>query len=96
MRCVGAPPDIADLSALELGIRVDREGQMEIDFKTIRQIISSNLSKKHNAISHTHYLSDAVFLVGLHGPKALLEQIQIALKKPRWPIPMSFTQPICR
>jgi len=37
-------------------------------------------------VSPRHYLSDAVFLVGLEGERVLLERIHAALKEPCWPL----------
>lgn len=79
--------DLADLRALKMGVRVDREGTLEEDFQTARNILKANESRADaNVISHRYYLANAVFLVGLEGEKNLLMTIQAALKAPRWAI----------
>lgn len=77
--------DIADLADLIMGVRVDREGILQKDFHVAQNVMQASGKKtKDTEISDRYYLSDAVFLVGLEGPRSLLEQIQSALKSPRW------------
>lgn len=77
--------DLADLAALRMGVRVEREGRLEYDFQTARDIYSADgLSSDKSVISNRYYLADAAFLVGLEGPRETLEQIQAALKNPKW------------
>lgn len=66
---------MADLAALKMGVRVDREGKILRDFHTIFE---------QKVVSHRYYLSDAMFLVGLEGEREWLSQLQQALKHPRW------------
>ncbi len=77
--------DISDLAALKMGVRVDREGILQKDFHVAQDILQADGKKtKGTEISDRYYLSDAVFLVGIEGPQAILEQIQTALKSPHW------------
>ncbi len=77
--------DISDLAGLKMGVRVDQEGVLQKDFHVAQDVLlASGKKTKDTEISDRYYLSDAVFLVGLEGPRALLEQIQIALKSPHW------------
>lgn len=89
-----APLD--DLTALRMGVRVDREGQMRQDFHTAQDIVKASAKirpgkpippsdRKDTEPSVRHYLADAWFTVGLAGKnRALLEEIDQALAAPRW------------
>lgn len=76
------------LTELHLGVRVDREGVLRRDYHTAQAVIRADGKGVQNtAVSQRYYLADAVFLVGLESEdRALLEQIQAALKNPRWPL----------
>jgi len=75
-----------DLAALRMGVRVDLEGRLEIDYHTALDVLKANRSGTDTQISNRAYLADAAFLVGLEGERALLERLQAALKNPRWPL----------
>lgn len=75
--------DVGDLAALRFGVRVDREGRLSSDYQTW-QAIGPKGKMTDCGVSRRYYLADAVFLAGLEGPAALLEQIQEALRRPRW------------
>jgi CRISPR system Cascade subunit CasD len=78
---------VADLVALRLAARVDREGAMAADFHTAKDVIRSDGSGCANTvISSRYYLADADFLVGLEGEQKLLEQLDAALRRPVWPL----------
>jgi len=80
-----APVD--DLAALKMGVRVDKEGALLSDYHTAQNIVSADATKTNRAsVGHRYYLSDAVFLVGLEGERALLERVHAALKNPFWPL----------
>ena len=91
-----APLD--DLAALPMGVRVDREGQLRHDFHTAMNVLiaSTPLARlekgkpgklKHTEPSTRYYLADAWFTVGLESEdQALLERIDTALERPRWPL----------
>jgi CRISPR system Cascade subunit CasD len=90
----GEPLD--DLAGLAMGVRVDREGIMRVDYHTtggwhLRSeagygVPSPDGKKRGTVLSDRYYLADAEFLVGLEGDGALLEEIRAALRKPRWQI----------
>jgi CRISPR system Cascade subunit CasD len=75
-----------DLAALRMGVRVDLEGRVENDYHTALDVLKANQSGTDTQISNRAYLADAAFLVGLEGEVSLLEQLQQALKNPRWPL----------
>lgn len=72
---------IDDLMSLGFAVRVDNEGVVICDFQ------SSKEEKKTNPhISKRYYLADAMFLVGLEGEGALLNEIDCALRNPVFPL----------
>lgn len=76
---------IDDLAALQMGVRVDQEGQLCRDFHTAERVVDAEGKiSKHPVISNRWYLADAAFLVGLEGDPALLQQIHQALIHPTW------------
>ena len=90
----GFPP-LADLAALRMGVRVDREGQPRYDFQTAQDILIASATEsqiargtklKDTEPSTRHYLADAWFTVGLEGERALLERVDAALAAPHWPL----------
>lgn len=72
---------VADLAALRFGVRVDREGMLLRDYHT-----GKSKKEKDPYVTNRYYLSDAVFLVGLEGSEALLNQIERALGHPAFPL----------
>lgn len=78
---------VDDLAALRMGVRVDREGVPMRDFHTLIGVVgSSGTIRKDPVVSYRNFLSDAVFLVGLEGERALLERLEGALRAPVWPL----------
>ncbi|CCF85769.1 type I-E CRISPR-associated protein Cas5/CasD [Nitrolancea hollandica] len=85
---------VADLVSLRMGVRVEREGVMQRDYHTTggthRQNDPYGVAKPDGGIlsnavlSNRYYLADAEFLVGLEGDVALLQELDRALKRPRW------------
>lgn len=73
---------IEDLNSLRFGVRVDQEGELQKDFHTAH----SERDQKLSFISSRHYLSDALFIVGLEGDIALLNNIESAIKSPVYPL----------
>lgn len=81
---------------LVMGVRVDRAGEVIRDFHTIVDGVMSAEGKiKRNATTKKYetvvtvrgYLSDACFTVALQSEdSALLDQLEIALQNPVWPI----------
>ncbi|GER79722.1 MAG: type I-E CRISPR-associated protein Cas5/CasD [Anaerolineales bacterium] len=73
------------LASLRMGVRVDREGLLKVDYHTAKNVRMANGKTKDTEVSNRYYLADAVFLVGLESEDlALLEKIQSALGKPVW------------
>ncbi len=92
-----APLD--DLAALRMGVRVDREGTVAVDYHTAGGaycrgerygVITAEGKPGVTVVSSRYYLADADFLVGLEGTgeeqEALLRQLDGALARPVWPI----------
>ena len=79
-----APVD--DLAALRMGVRVDREGTMQMDYHTALNVaLAKGGVKKDAVVSRRYYLADADFLVGLEGDNiSRLEEIHVALRNPHW------------
>ncbi len=85
---------VDDLAALRMGVRVDREGVMQMDYHTAGGshragesygVISADGKKGRTVTSNRYFLADAGFLVGLEGDEInLLEKVQDALRNPRW------------
>lgn len=81
------------LTKLRFGVRHDRPGILRRDYQTAGcadpyTIIKANGElSKDGVTSERYYLADAAFLVGLEGAdKSLLNDIQKALKIPKWVI----------
>lgn len=89
---LGRPRDAdwRDLTALRLGVRVDRQGQMRRDYHTAGKDgymkIDGKVERSSLMVSERYYLADAAFLVGLEGDRALLADIDAALRAPVYPI----------
>jgi CRISPR system Cascade subunit CasD len=78
---------LAPLAALKMGVRVDREGVLKVDYHTAKDVMKAVGGTKDTELSNRYYLADALFLVGLAGDDlALLERIHAALRKPVWPL----------
>lgn len=74
------------LDKLYFGVRVDRPGQLEVDFQTAESVAMAKGSGHKNEILQKFYLADAHFMVALEGDRAVLETIQEALLSPRRPV----------
>lgn len=88
---------LARLARLRFGVRVDREGDLLVDFHMAR-----HPTVKANAwVTYRHYLCDAVFLAGLESDdRAWLGEIEAALRRPVYPPFLGRrscppTQPLC-
>lgn len=88
-------PLLAELSALRMGVRIDREGIILRDFHTAGGgdwrgksygVAKSNGARPETVISNRYYLADAVFLVGFEGENSLLERLNQAIASPVWPL----------
>lgn len=80
----GRGEPLEDLNRLRMGVRVDQEGRLEMDYHTARNIHTAGGGIKETDVSRRYYLADARFLVGLQGEVELLKQIQAALQRPVW------------
>ena len=85
---LGRPRDepIADLAALTMGVRVDREGRLAKDYHTALNVVKAGGGTKECEPSTRYYLADAAFLVGLAGERSLLQRLDAALRSPVWPL----------
>lgn len=73
------------IASLRMGVRVDKEGLLQMDYHTAQNVLMANGKTKDTELSNRYYLANAIFLVGLEGEDlALLERIQSALQKPIW------------
>ena len=82
---------IADLAALRMGVRADREGTVLRDFHVAGVggylKASGDVERKNVIPGNRYYLSDGRFLVALEGDDlALLTAAHDALRNPRWPL----------
>jgi CRISPR system Cascade subunit CasD len=83
-------PALAELAALRMGVRVNREGSPHMDFHTAGGgkdygVVKSSGAKGDTVVSYRHYLADADFLVGLESEdEALLQHLDEALAAPHW------------
>ena len=73
---------IDDLNDLRFGIRVDQEGELLRDFHMTHHPEDAKLI----FVTDRHYLSDALFVVGLEGDDKLLHNIECAIKSPEYPL----------
>jgi CRISPR system Cascade subunit CasD len=82
-------PALAQLAQLRMGVRVDREGLLQRDYHTAKDVRKASGAKmtdtKDTELSERFYLADAAFLVGLEGDDLdLLRLLDNALRHPHW------------
>lgn len=71
---------IAELSGLNIGVRVDKEGTLLRDYHTVH-------GQKSPYVTNRYYLSDAIFLVGVESNDGeLIEKLANALEHPVFPL----------
>lgn len=71
--------------ALQMAVRIDRQGFLQEDFHTAMDVITANGSIKPTQLSYRWYLHNASFLVGLQSADAaLLHLLHQALLNPHW------------
>ncbi|MEU3601609.1 type I-E CRISPR-associated protein Cas5/CasD [Streptomyces sp. NPDC006798] len=70
--------DLSDLAALRFGVRIDQPGTRLRDFQTAHHADSG----KAMPLSERFYLADAVFLAGVEGETAFLQELHAALLAP--------------
>ena len=68
-----------DLVALRFGTRVDQPGTVVRDFHTV---LTGTGKAANSALTERFYVADAVFVVGLEGDSALLDEVRNALNDP--------------
>jgi len=77
--------DISRFDAIRMGVRIDREGRLERDYHTARDVMKADGSKGGTVVSYRDYLADASFTVGLQSEDlGLLEHICEKLCNPTW------------
>ncbi len=72
---------VIDLASLSMGVRVDREGSLQLDFHTAGAGYDRGGT---GIVSRRYYLADASFLVAIEGDEKLLERLDEALLRPVW------------
>ncbi|MCF6434522.1 type I-E CRISPR-associated protein Cas5/CasD [Pseudoalteromonas sp. MMG022] len=76
---------LEDLTALRMGVRIDKPGDLAFDYQTALNVAKADGGKPDTQLSHRAYLADAAFWVGFEGDKTLLEKLYHALLNPVWP-----------
>lgn len=74
--------NIEDLAGLKFGVRSEQEGRIVTDFQTAIDWRNG----KVKPLSRRDYLSDACFLVGLEGPREILEALHSTMSQPYFPV----------
>lgn len=77
---------IAELAALEMGVRVDRDGLVERDYHVTENVPTTHGTGHRTVVSDRYYLADALFLVAMHGPEKLITELETAVLRPQWPL----------
>ena len=77
----GRDESVEDLNKLRFGVRVEQEGVLLTDYH-----MAHSADGKTSWQTYRHYLSDAVFLVGLEGDPELLRTISDAVNAPVYPL----------
>ncbi|RLC81736.1 MAG: type I-E CRISPR-associated protein Cas5/CasD [Chloroflexi bacterium] len=82
-------PSLERLSRLRMGVRVDREGLVKLDYHTAQDVMKAGgkpfSGLKTTELSDRFYLADAAFLVGLESNDAeLLRYLYDRLRHPVW------------
>jgi len=75
-----------ELNALRFGVRVDRPGQLAVDFQTAKDVAMAKGRGHKNEVIHKYYLADAHFMVVLEGELSILEIIERILLAPQRPV----------
>jgi CRISPR system Cascade subunit CasD len=82
---------LTELRALQLAVRVDRQGSLLHDYHTagggrFRGEKYLVYGASESVPSHRYYLQDASFIAALAGEDGLVDRIAAALQTPRWPL----------
>lgn len=85
---LGWPRDhpLDDFLPLKMAVRVDRKGRLMRDYHTAQNVRRADTTKtpQETVLSERFYLADADFLVGLSGDRPFLDQLEAALRAPKW------------
>ncbi|MEV0254738.1 type I-E CRISPR-associated protein Cas5/CasD [Streptomyces sp. NPDC050732] len=73
---------LARLASLRFGVRIDQPGTRLRDFHTAHHAVTG----KSMPLSERFYLADAVFVAALEGDRALLDELDSALRTPAHPL----------
>lgn len=73
---------LEDLLGLRIGVRTEQRGTIERDFQTAAE----EGERTPISLSYRFYLADAVFLAAVEADRALLEGLQVALRRPVFPL----------
>jgi CRISPR system Cascade subunit CasD len=86
----GRTESLDDLRDLYFGVRIDQPGKLLQDYHIARRRTNRNrpndTPKYDTYETDRHYLSDAVFLVGLEGEEKFLQKLAVALQNPVYPL----------
>lgn len=85
---------IEDLAGLVIAVRVDQAGTLLRDYHTVSDYRGINMpaasgsrpKQARTKVSTRFYLTDAVFVVAIHGDTSLLEHLAHAVTAPHWPL----------
>ncbi len=78
---------LSELAQLKMGVRVDREGTLKVDYHTAKNVLKAGGGIKDTELSNRYYLANAIFLAALAGDELdWLERIHAALRNPVWPL----------
>jgi CRISPR system Cascade subunit CasD len=75
---------VNDLTALKMGVRIDKPGVVQCDYHTVMGGIKSGGGPGGTVISQRYYVADADYLVGLEGSRSNLAELDAALQNPCW------------
>lgn len=78
----GRDDSISDLSSLKYGVRIDQRGTILKDYHTAHHPTDG----KRAFVTNRHYLENGCFLVGLEGNEDVLREIDVAIKRPFYPL----------
>lgn len=80
--------DVSDLAALRMGVRVEREGKLDVDYSSTLSWRANNAKKNdlRKVLIWRYFLADAAFLVGIEGDAPFLKELHNALRNPHWPL----------
>ena len=81
---------LARLNRLQFAVRVDREGELLVDYHIAsweKEAPKKGKTEKKTCVTYRHYLQDAVFLVGLESEdETWLQELEAALRHPVYPL----------